>query len=521
MQHKARDLHAHPFHLLYTLEIAMTDRASAAPDAGSRPYSGFDGQYINGAWRPGKQGGVLKDTDPYSGDTLAEIVMANAGDLDEAYRSSAKAQIGWAALLPSERAAVMLRSAAIMEARRPEIIDWLIRESGSTRVKAELEWRFLRSITLEAASFPHRAEGRILPIDVTGKESRAYRQPLGVIGVISPWNFPIYLSHRSIGPALALGNGVVVKPAEDTPVTGGLLIAKIYEEAGLPPGLLNVVIGDVTEIGDAFTLHPIPRLISFTGSTKIGRHIGQLAMSGSQMKRVALELGGNAPCVILDDADVEHAVRATVIGRYMHQGQICMSTNRIIVDAKVYDEFVDQFTAHVKGLKYGDPHDPTVAIGPVINKKQLSAHLAHIEGARVAGARQVAGGDPQGQVLPPHVFVDVTNDMRIAQDEMFGPIAPIIRVDGEAEALQVANDTQYGLSSAVFTRDQERGIRFALGVHAGMTHINDHSVNDTPTGPFGGEKNSGIGRFGGDWIIHEFTRDHWITVQHSPPTYPF
>jgi aldehyde dehydrogenase (NAD+) len=239
------------------------------------------------------------------------------------------------------------------------------------------------------------------------------------------------------------------------------------------------------------------------------------------MKRVALELGGNAPCVILDDADLEHAVRATVVGRYFHQGQICMSTNRIIVDAKVYDEFVDRFTAHVKGLKYGNPSDPAVAIGPVINKKQLAAHLAHIEGARAAGARQVVGGDPKGQVLPPHVFVDVTNDMQVAQDEMFGPIASIIKVDGEAEALRVANDTQYGLSSAVFTRDQERGVRFALGVHAGMTHVNDHTVDDTSTGPFGGEKNSGIGRFGGDWILHEFTRDHWITVQHSRPAYPF
>ncbi len=490
-------------------------------ESNSLPYSGFNLQYINGSWRPGKQGGIRKDTDPYSGDTLAEIVLANAEDLDEAYRCAAKAQVGWAARLPSERADVMIRSAEIMKVRRHEIIDWLIRESGSTRAKAELEWQFLHSITLEAASFPYRAEGQILPIDVAGKESRAYRQPLGVIGVISPWNFPIYLSHRSIGPALALGNGVVVKPAEDTPVTGGLLIAKIYEEAGLPPGLLNVVIGDVKEIGDAFTLHPVPRLISFTGSTKVGRHIGQLAMSAPQMKRVALELGGNAPCVILDDADVEYAVRATAVGRFLHQGQVCMSTNRIIVDAKVYDEFVERFISHVKGLKYGNPNDPAVAIGPIINKKQLAAHLAHIEGARTAGARQVVGADPEGQVLPPHVFVDVTNDMQVAQDEMFGPIAPIIKVNGEAEALRVANDTQYGLSSAVFTRDQERGVRFALGVQAGMTHVNDHSVEDTPTGPFGGEKNSGIGRFGGDWILHEFTRDHWITVQHSRPTYPF
>jgi len=495
----------------------QTSTSPAAP----RPYSGFDGQYIGGSWRPGKQGGKEVDKDPYSGETLAEIAMANKDDLDEAYQSAAKAQIGWAAVLPSERAAVMIRSLAIMEARHQEIVDWLIRESGSTRIKAELEWQFVHSITLEAASFPHRVEGRVLPLDEPGKESRAYRQPLGVIGVISPWNFPMYLSHRSVGPALALGNGVVIKPAEDTPVTGGLLIAKIYEEAGLPLGLFNVVIGPIAEIGDSFTLHPIPRLISFTGSTRVGRHIGGLAMSGPQMKRVALELGGNAPCVILDDADVEHAVRATVIGRFLHQGQICMSTNRIIVDAKVYDEFVDRFTTHVKGLKYGNPNDPDTAIGPIINQKQLAAHMAHIKSALAAGARQAVGGDPKGQVLPPHVFVDVKNDMQIAQDELFGPIAPIIKVNGEAEALRVANDTQYGLSSAVFTRDEQRGVRFALGIQAGMTHVNDYSVDDTSTGPFGGEKNSGIGRFGGEWIMHEFTRDHWVTVRHAPSTYPF
>lgn len=499
----------------------MEKKSDGMRNDSGQSYSGFNGQYIDGTWRPGKQGEILKDTDPYSGETLAEIVMGNKSDLDEAYQSAAKAQVAWAARLPFERAEIMLRAAAIMQARREEIVDWLIREAGGIRYKAELEWQFVRATMLEAASFPHRVEGRILPLDEAGKESRAYRQPLGVIGVISPWNFPMHLSHRSIGPALALGNSVVVKPAEDTPVTGGLLIAKIYEEAGLPPGLLNIVIGPVEDIGDAFTLHPVPSLISFTGSTRVGRHIGQLAMSGPRIKRVALELGGNAPCVILDDADIGHAVRATVIGRYLHQGQICMSTNRIIVDAKVYDEFVDRFVEHVRGLKYGNPHDPAVAIGPVINQKQLKSHITHIEGARAAGAHQLVGGAPEGQVVPPHVFVNVTNDMQVARDEMFGPIASIIKVNGEAEALRMANDTQYGLSSAVFTRDEERGLRFALGVQAGMTHINDSTVDDTTTGPFGGEKNSGIGRFGGEWILNEFTRDHWITIQHSKPSYPF
>jgi aldehyde dehydrogenase (NAD+) len=311
---------------------------------------------------------------------------------------------------------------------------------------------------------------------------------------------------------LALGNAVVVKPAQDTPVTGGLLIAKIYEEAGLPPGLLNIVIGPHSEIGDQFTTHPIPRLISFTGSTPVGRRIAALAVQAPQLKRVALELGGNAPLVVLDDADLEHSVRSAVVGRFLHQGQICMSSNRIIVD---------RFIAHVKTLKYGDPSDPSVSIGPVINEKQLRGHLARIEGARKEGARELLGGLPDRQVLPPHVFAGVTNDMAIAQDEIFGPIAPIIKAKDEEEALHVANQTEYGLSSAVFTRDRERGVRFALRVEAGMTHVNDHSVDDTPTGPFGGEKNSGLGRFGGEWILREFTRDHWVTVRHSNGPYPF
>src|SRR5260370_12637694 len=265
-----------------------------------------------------------------------------------------------------------------------------------------------------------------------------------------------------MGQGLGLGKWGAVKPAEDTPVRGGLIIAKIYEEAGLPSGLYNVVIGPISEIGDPFTTHPIPRLVSFTGSTAVGRHIGALAMKAPQIKRVALELGGNAPLVVLDDADLEHAVRSAVVGRFLHQGQICMSSNRIIVDASIYDDFVDRFVAHVKTLKYGDPSDPSASIGPVINEKQLRGHLARIEGVRKEGARELLGGAPDRQVLPPHVFAGVTNDMAIAQDEIFGPIAPIIKVKDEEEALHVANQTEYGLSSAVFTRDRALRLRFAL-----------------------------------------------------------
>ena len=324
-------------------------------------------------------------------------------------------------MLPAARAAILRRAAAIMEDRRAEIVDWLIRESGSTRIKANLEWELTYAMTLEAATFPSRVEGPILPADIPDKESRVYRTPVGVVGMISPWNFPLHLSNRSVAPALAVGNAVVIKPASDTPVTGGLLLAKIYEEAGLPAGALNVVIGAGSVIGDAFVQHPVPRVISFTGSTEVGRHIAALAAQSPILKHVALELGGNCPCVILDDADLDLAVDVALFGKFLHQGQICMSINRLVVGAQVYDEFVDRFTDRVHRLKVGNPSDADTVIGPVINQQQLLGLLKHIANARAEGARQVIGGEPQGLVLPPHGFVDATNDMSIAEDELFRP----------------------------------------------------------------------------------------------------
>ena len=481
----------------------------------------FTGQYIAGQWRSGSAGTLLQDRNPYNQSLLTEIVQATRADLDHAYTAAAQAQRAWAQALPTERAAVFYRAVDVIDKRHAEIVDWLIAESGSTRLKAEMEWSAVRAATLAAAGMPWRVEGRILPVDVRGKESRVYRQPLGVIGVISPWNWPLHLSNRSVAPALALGNGVVLKPAEDTPVTGGLLLASLYEEAGLPPGLLNVVIGEISEIGDAFTLHPIPKFISFTGSTRVGRHIGELAVSGPLLKRVGLELGGNAPFVVLDDADLERAVSAAIVGRFLHQGQICMSTNRIIVEAGLYPRFVDAFVERARGLKVGDPNAPDTVIGPLINQTQLHHALERLEAAKSAGLRQVLGAPHEGLVLPPQVFADVPNESALAQAEQFCPIAPLIRAVDEEDALRIANATEFGLSSAVFTRDEARGVRFAQRIEAGMTHINDITPNDEANAMFGGEKNSGIGRFNSDWIIAEFTRDHWISVQHEARAYPF
>jgi len=488
--------------------------------ANTRPYPDFDSLPIGGVWRKGRSDKVNRDLNPYSGDVVAEISQANQDDLNDAYIGAANAQVAWEDRLPGERAEVMRRAATVMEVRRDEIIGWLIRESGSTRIKATLEWEAVHAVMLEAASLPYLVEGRILPADVAGKESRVYRKPVGVVGVISPWNWPMQLTNRSLAPALAVGNAVVVKPASDTPVTGGLLLARIFEEAGLPPGVLSVIVGAGGEIGDAFVQHPIPRVISFTGSTPVGRGIARLAAEASILKRVDLELGGNGPFVVLDDADLDQAVEAAVFGKFLHQGQICMITNRFIVDEAVYEPFLDRFAERVRGLRVGDPDQPDTVVGPIINQRQLQGLQERIKEAQGAGARQMTGGEPEGLVLPPHVFVDVTNEMPLAREELFGPMAPVIRAQGERDALSIANDTDYGLSSCVFTQDIERGVRFARHVKAGMTHVNDQPVNDLPFNPFGGEKNSGIGRFNGKWSVGAFTTDHWITIQHTPRPFP-
>lgn len=495
--------------------------ARSTQSAANASYTDFSGQFIGGKWRPGRAAGSLADRDPYTGKIIADISMANTADLDAAFASAAGAQRGWKETSPADRMALLMRVATIMDARHAEIVGWLIRESGSTRMKAEIEWQSARNGFVEAATLPFHVAGAILPSYEAGKENRVYRHALGVVGVISPWNFPLYLSVRTIAPAIALGNSVVVKPAEDTPITGGLLIAKLFEEAGLPAGVLNVVVGNPDEIGDAFTTHPIPKFISFTGSTRVGKHVGALAMQGAALKRVALELGGNAPFVVLDDADLDQAIHAAIVSRFLHAGQICMSTNRIIVDAKLYDAFIEGFVARVKALKIGDPNDPGTVIGPVISQKQLDGIVARISQARAAGTRQLVGGEAQGLVLPPHVFVDVANDSPLAQSEIFGPVAPIIKAHDETEALVFANATEYGLSSAVFSRDEGRALAFAQRIDAGMTHINDITINDDPNTMFGGEKNSGLGRFGGEWIVAELTSDHWISVQHTPRFYPF
>lgn len=494
-------------------------RRTGAACGDNKAYDGFELMPIAGQWREGGSEERIEDVDPYRGDTVLSLRGASVDDLDEAYREARECQPDWAAAPPQTRRDVLTRAAEILVERKEEVIGWLTRETGGTHAKGEIEWQLVYEGTLESATHPLRMSGEILPSGIPGKESRVYRRPLGVVGVISPWDFSLQLTNRSVAPALAAGNAVVLKPASTTPITGGLLFAKIYEEAGLPPGLLSVVAGSSGEIGDALVTHPVPRLITFTGSTDVGRHIGELA--GKHLKHSALELGGNAPFIVLDEADVDLAVDIAVFGKFLNSGQICMAINRIIVDRNIHDAFLERFTKRVAALRWGDPSKPDTDLGPIIDQKQFDHIRQLVDDTVAAGARVVLDGESQGLVMHPVVLADVTNDMPAAKNELFGPVAPIIRVDGEEQAIAVANDTEFGLSSAVCSSDLERGTSVARRINAGMTHVNDTPVFDEANSPFGGENQSGYGRFGGVCDMREFTTAHWITVQKEARQYPF
>ncbi|MGV9275818.1 aldehyde dehydrogenase family protein [Streptomyces griseosporeus] len=476
-------------------------------------------QYIDGEWRPGTGSWDIIDFNPYDGEKLASIPIATADEVDQAYRAAARVQRTWARTNPYTQRAVFERMLRLVEEREAEITEVITAELGGTRVKAAFEIGLAKEFLRDAAQLTLRAEGRILPSPVAGKENRLYRVPVGVVGVISPFNFPFLLSIKPVAAALALGNGVVLKPHQDTPVTGGTLIAKLFEDAGLPPGLLNVVLTDIAEIGDAFIEHPVPKVVSFTGSDKVGRHIATVC--AAQLKRTVLELGGNSALVVLDDADLDYAVDAAVFSRYADQGQVCMAANRVLVDRAVAAEFTAKFVAKVRTLKTGDPRDPQTVIGPVINSLQANAITATVEQAEAEGATVLIRGKTTDNLVGPSVLTDVPADSSLLRKEIFGPVALLVPFDGEEEAVRLVNDSPYGLSGAVHTADVERGVAFAKRIETGMFHVNDGTIHDEPLVPFGGEKNSGIGRLGGESTLDAFTTLKWISVQHGRSEFPF
>jgi aldehyde dehydrogenase (NAD+) len=476
-------------------------------------------QYIDGEWKPGSGSWDIIDFNPYNGEKLAAITVASVAEVDQAYRAAERAQVPWAETNPYTRRMVFERALRIVEDLEDEIAEAIVAELGGTRVKAGFEVHLAKEFLREAIQLSLRPEGRILPSPIDGKENRVYRLPVGVVGVISPFNFPFLLSLKSVAPALALGNGVVLKPHQNTPICGGSLVAKVFEDAGLPAGLLNVVITDIAEIGDALLEHPVPAVISFTGSDKVGQHVATVC--ARNFKRSVLELGGNSALIVMADADIDYAVDAAVFSRFVHQGQVCMAANRILVDRAVEKEFTEKFVAKVKTLKVGDPADPTTHIGPLINSSQADSVTAVVDQTIAAGATALLHGSTVGNLVSPTVLTGLDADSPVLSQEIFGPVALLVPFEGEDEAVRIANDTPFGLSGAVHTGDVERGVRIAHRIRTGMIHINDGTVHDEPIVPFGGEKHSGSGRLNGESMIEAFTTQKWISVQYGRSQFPF
>ncbi|NBJ71078.1 MULTISPECIES: aldehyde dehydrogenase family protein [Clostridia] len=482
-------------------------------------FKNLPSQYINGIWKEGASSRVMENKNPYDGELIATYQAASKSDVDNAYQAAATVQKSWAKTNPVLKREVFENAVQFIKDNHESIVNIIIDEIGGTRLKAEFEIGLVTNIIKEASTFPFRMDGKILTSPIDDKENRVYRIPVGVVGVISPFNFPFFLSMKSVATALAAGNGVVLKPHEHTPITGGTMIASIFENAGLPKGLLNVITTEISEIGDHFVAHPVPRAISFTGSTKVGKHIG--AVAGKHLKEAHLELGGNSALIVLEDADLDLAVSAAVFSRFTHQGQICMSANRLIIHEKIYEAFVDKYVAKVATLTCGNPKNPNTIIGPLINEQQVETTKALIAKGIQEGAKPILQGKIEGNVVEPVVFTDVTPDMSIAQEELFAPVVSILKAANEQEIIAYANDTLYGLSGAIHTSDIERGAELAKQMDTGMVHINDGTINDEPHVAFGGVKHSGLGRLNGDWSLDAFTTFKWISIQHKARNYPY
>jgi aldehyde dehydrogenase (NAD+) len=476
--------------------------------------------FINGEWTEGQSERTYDILNPYDDSVIASVRLASKGQLEEAFKIAQAAQKQWAKSTVEERREVLHKALDYLTSNREEIVRTIGRETGGTVLKSNIELHLTIEVLEESIKFADEiGKVREVPGADNAKLNHIHRLPLGVIASISPFNFPMNLSMRTIAPAIALGNSVVHKPDIQVAFSGGTIIAKAFEYAGLPKGVLNVLLTDIGEIGDAMLTNPISKLISFTGSTAVGRHIG--AIAGQSLKRVALELGGNSPFIVLSDADVDQAVNAAIFGKFVHQGQICMIINRIIVHQDKYDEFVAKFVERAKALPCGDPSDPNTVIGPLVNRQQMKKAMRYIDEAKADGASIALEGKRIGNVLTPYVFTDVQNSSKLAQTELFAPIASIIKAETDEEALEFANDTEYGLSSAIFTSDLKHGENLALQIDSGMTHINDQTVNDAPNIPFGGNKASGLGRFGNPWVVEEFTVTKWVSIQTQDRQYPF
>ncbi len=472
---------------------------------------------FSGGWT-GAAGGAIAVREPATGIALGEVGQADATDIAHAAMRAKAAQADWAAHPLAERAPVFRKAAQFIERNADEIKEWIVRETGSVPAKAAVEVKVTLGELYEAAAMVVQPRGLILPSE-PNVTSLARRVPHGVVGVISPFNFPMILSIRAVAPALAVGNAVVLKPDPQTPVSGGMILARAFEEAGLPEGVLHVLPGG-PEAGDALVRDPNIAMIAFTGSTSVGRRIG--AAAGELLKKVSLELGGKNSLIILDDADLDLAVSNTAWGAFLHQGQICMATGRVLVPAGMAKAFIEKLAEKADHLPVGDPFRAQVALGPLINDRQVARVKEIVEASVASGAGLRAGGTAEGRYFRPTVLDEVGPGMRAFEEEIFGPVAPVTVYHDEDEAVRLANMTDYGLSAGIITGSSARGLELAARLRTGLVHVNDQTVADEPWAPFGGTGASGNGsRHGGPANWDEFTQWQWLTMKHAAPLYPF
>lgn len=472
---------------------------------------------INGAWVDATSGNVFDDYNPYTGEVYARVAKADEEDAKLAMAAAYNARKPWAATPPLERSRVLFKAADLLEQNMQEYADVLINEGGGTFGKVMFEISQTIDLLKTAAGDCKAIKGETYQTD-PGKISMTMLSPKGTVVAISPWNFPLILSMYKVAYALATGNSVVFKPASETPVIG-LKIGELFEKAGLIPGVLNVLTGPGSVLGDALIGDERCSLVTITGETVTGRHVAKKA--AENLKEYILELGGKNPLIILSDADMDFAVSSAAFGTFLHQGQICMSVGRIIIQEQMVEEFAKRLAAKAATLPKGDPREPSTVVGPLINDKQVRSVDALVQDAVAKGAELLHGGKFEGRVYDPTVLKNVTPDMKIYYEEAFGPVASIISVKDEKEALDVANDTIYGLSAGVVTRDIHKALYLADGLEAGMVHVNDASIDADACCPFGGFKGSGQGREGGRYSIEQYSEVKWVTIQKGVKAFPF
>ncbi len=479
------------------------------------------GLHIGGEWTEASSGETFEDHDPFTGDVVASVPAGTREDARRAIEAAAKAFPGWSQTPPAQRQRIFLKAADILESRIEDTASWLTRETGATFGFAMFQLQFVAGLFRQAAALGYQPIGEIIPSD-TGAFAMGIRRPVGVVGAMAPWNAALILSARSLSAPMALGNTVVLKPSELSPYSGGLMWGEIFSEAGLPEGVLNIVThapGDAGPIGDEFAENPLVRVINFTGSTETGRRIAEAA--GRNLKRVVLELGGYNPLIVLADADLDYAVNASAVGAFMHQGQICMSARRIIVEEPIAESFIERLVEKTKGLPSGDPKKHETIIGPLITPEALKTVKSRVDDAVAKGAKVLAGGEADGSVYQATLLTDVPEDADFARVETFGPVAGVEVVGSAEQAVERANSTAYGLSAGIITSDPDRGLALAQQIESGIVHVNEQTVADEPQMPFGGVKDSGFGRFGGSAAINEFTELRWVTVTSGTHPYPF